>query len=127
MKSFESSCGSSLILCLRNDILEMEDAAKRFEQEVKIMQSIHGEISDDDELYPICERPKGADKDEYFPYCDINFNSKSKKPASMISQSRGPEPEIGWTHRPEAQENSRACFVPKPEPVESVSILGNVR
>ncbi|KAK4761644.1 hypothetical protein SAY87_029528 [Trapa incisa] len=125
VKSFESSCGSSLILCLRDNALEMEEAAKRFEQDVKIMQSIHGSISEDEELYPIPEWAKGAQLDEYFPYCDISFDSKCRKPASLISQSQGPDPEIGLTPRPHVQEVSHVCLVPKPEPAESISILSN--
>ncbi|KAF3656011.1 hypothetical protein FXO38_14412 [Capsicum annuum] len=46
-RSLDFPCGSSRILCLREDILDMEDAARHFE----------------------------LDKDDgYVPYCEINFD-----------------------------------------------------
>ncbi|OWM64167.1 hypothetical protein CDL15_Pgr018738 [Punica granatum] len=120
-KPLESSCGRSRMLCLRDDILEMEGAARRFEQEEEIMLGIHEEISSDDELYPIREWPTSADEDEYFPYCDIKFDSNGQTPASMDPHLQELEPVVDWTLRPEAQETSRVCLPPKPELAENIS------
>ncbi|KAK2662666.1 hypothetical protein Ddye_001240 [Dipteronia dyeriana] len=74
--SLDFSCGSNHTLFLREDVAEMEAAAKKFEQE-GMLQEIQqdAEIGDDLYSFPLSNMFQSAVEDGYSPYCDINMES----------------------------------------------------
>ncbi|XP_074283517.1 lysine-specific demethylase JMJ13-like [Silene latifolia] len=64
-------CGDSCTLVVRQDLPELEAAAKKFEQDDAVMEELKQLIENEDAkllsaLFPV-------KKDEYLPYCDINI------------------------------------------------------
>lgn len=68
--SLDFTCGKNRTLLLREDILDMEAAAMKFEQEDRVLQEIqkHDTSSDDSFL-----AFKSGEEDGYSHYCEINF------------------------------------------------------
>ncbi|KAL5798304.1 hypothetical protein ACOSQ2_003124 [Xanthoceras sorbifolium] len=69
IKSLDFSCGSNHTLFLREDIAEMEAAAKKFEQGVLP----EAEGGDDLYSYPLSNMFQSAVEDGYSSYCEINM------------------------------------------------------
>lgn len=61
---------------MREDVAELEAAAKKFEQE-GVLQEIQqdAEIGDDLYSYPLSNMFQSAVEDGYSPYCEINMES----------------------------------------------------
>lgn len=79
-KSLESPCGGKFVFSLRDDILEMEAASKKFEQEDMVLVEIQKQsrYNSDPYLYPF-NAFAGDQDDEYFPYCEIKFEPEAAK------------------------------------------------
>lgn len=75
IESLDFLCGSKYTLFLREDISEMEAAAKKFEQEEGISEEIHQQARNGDNLYlhPYSYMFQRAEDDGYYPYCEIKY------------------------------------------------------
>ncbi|KAE8716237.1 JMJ706 protein [Hibiscus syriacus] len=74
IKSLDFPCGSDYGLFLRDDVGEMEAAAKKFEQDDAISKEIEQQDENGDGLYlyPQSNKLQTDVEDGYFPYCEIN-------------------------------------------------------
>ena len=74
IKSLDFPCGSYHGLFLRDDVAEMEAAAKKFEQEDAISEEIERQAENGDDLYsyPFDNKFQTDVEDGYFPFCEIN-------------------------------------------------------
>ncbi|KAF8380738.1 hypothetical protein HHK36_028228 [Tetracentron sinense] len=72
IESLKCSCGSNHVLFLKEDLLEMEAVAHKFEQEEGILQEVQHQI-ECDELYLQLNMLPCNEKDGYTPYCEIKF------------------------------------------------------
>ncbi|KAG4134728.1 hypothetical protein ERO13_D08G175000v2 [Gossypium hirsutum] len=74
IKSLDFPCGSYRGLFLRDDVAEMEAAAKKFEQEDTISKEIERQTENGDDLYsyPLSNNSQSDLEDGFFPYCEIN-------------------------------------------------------
>lgn len=115
IKSLNFSCGSNRTLFLCEDILDMESAAKKFEQEC-------GGQTNNVELYsyPLLNLFKGADSDGYATYCEIEVQLDSEFTAAAaaicrlgenecVSSSQPTQSCITENHRPEPSDLSLSC------------------
>lgn len=73
--SLDFSCGSNFSICLREDISEMEAAARKFEMEAGVLDEINHQARSSDDLYmsELFNVFQRVDEDEYSPYCEIKF------------------------------------------------------
>ncbi|CAN1173571.1 Lysine-specific demethylase JMJ13 [Linum perenne] len=73
--SLDFSCGRKFTLFLREDVADMEVAAKKFEEEDSILQEIQDLSRSSDDLcsYPSSYTCQNVTKDEYTPYCHIKY------------------------------------------------------
>ncbi|KAL3497897.1 hypothetical protein ACH5RR_040629 [Cinchona calisaya] len=74
-KSLDLPCGGHLTLFVREDIFDMEAAAKKFEQEEIIMHQVQQHFRHDDDFIMLSSIFPAAEGDGYIPYCDINCES----------------------------------------------------
>ncbi|TYJ06280.1 hypothetical protein E1A91_A12G222600v1 [Gossypium mustelinum] len=74
IRSLNLPCGSYRYLFLRDDVAEMEAAAKKFEQDDAISKEIEQQVENGDDLYlfPLSNKLQTDVEDGYFPYCEIN-------------------------------------------------------
>jgi hypothetical protein len=134
IESLDFSCGSNYTLFLRDDISEMEAAAKKFEQEGGILEEIHRQARSGDNLYSPCFSYmfQRAEEDGYSPYCEIKFELKPQ--LSVTTQDLSQEVECiadsllvlssaKENMRSEVSEASVSCV----EPLESSFVPNNVR
>ncbi|KAI4303334.1 hypothetical protein MLD38_038979 [Melastoma candidum] len=70
VKTLESSCGGTYSLFVRDDILELETAAKKFEQEEQVAELLCVE-EESCEKVTVLHASEDADGFAYCPYCDI--------------------------------------------------------
>ncbi|XP_052210475.1 lysine-specific demethylase JMJ13 isoform X2 [Diospyros lotus] len=70
VKSLDLSCGGTRTLCLREDISDMEAAAKKFEQEEGMLSQAQQQGGGGDDLIKFST----AEQDGYTPYCETNFD-----------------------------------------------------
>lgn len=71
----ECTCGSAGSIFIRENLLEMEAAAQKFEDEQGILEEALKELGRD--YAAVEQRSLGFDKhDGYIPYCDINSSDK---------------------------------------------------
>ncbi|XP_048230129.1 lysine-specific demethylase JMJ706 isoform X2 [Ricinus communis] len=89
-KSLDFSCGRNLKLFLREDISEMEAAAKRFEKEDGVLEEIRrrGQSGDDLYSYPSSNTFLSGLEDGYSPYCEINFVFNTDTSSIIQNQSQ---------------------------------------
>ncbi|CAI0470941.1 unnamed protein product [Linum tenue] len=90
--SLDSACGRNLTLFLREEIIELEAAAKKFEDEDGIVLEMQESGSNDDWcLYPSSDKLHNDMKDGYNPYCEIKYefcgHSASEVSAHVESSS----------------------------------------
>ncbi|KAJ4950221.1 hypothetical protein NE237_027053 [Protea cynaroides] len=73
IKSLCCSCGSNLVLFVREDLSEMEAAAQKFEQEKGILEEVQQQIKCGCDL---CTQPNMSQyqEDGYVPYSEIKFD-----------------------------------------------------
>lgn len=141
VNSLKLPCGSNHnhTLSLREDISEMEAAAKRFEQEEEIFQEIQHAKSDDD-ISPLSDMFLISEEDGYYPYCEIDFGLVPGIP--VATQDESPELEQTAPSQPpfnsgreyfrtEMSDASLSCAASTLcsflKPVESSSIPRNVQ
>ncbi|OMO77370.1 hypothetical protein CCACVL1_15046 [Corchorus capsularis] len=74
IKSLKLPCGNHHCLFLRDDVVEMEAAALKFEQEDAISEEVERLVENGDDLYsyPLANKFQTDVDDGYFPYCEIN-------------------------------------------------------
>ncbi|KAK3026690.1 hypothetical protein RJ639_041537 [Escallonia herrerae] len=114
-KSLDLPCGGSRTLFVREDISDMEAAAKKFEQEEDIMHEVQRCKSGGDMSLLLKMFPK-AEEDGYTPYCSINSVAGMAKPEYQFQ-----EPASGTeTFRTHASDV--LCTYP-----ESFSVVNNVQ
>ncbi|XP_057480782.1 lysine-specific demethylase JMJ13-like isoform X2 [Actinidia eriantha] len=91
------SCGGDRTLCLREDIFDMEAAAKKFEREKTILCKAQQQCRSGDDLNLLLKKFPMAEEDEYTPYCDISFDLK---PETVKTQDQIRQPEFGSHSKP---------------------------
>ncbi|KAL6974906.1 hypothetical protein U1Q18_044432 [Sarracenia purpurea var. burkii] len=138
IKSLDFPCEGNHTLCLREDICEMEAAAKKFEQEGDILCQAQKQCRSGDDLFLLLNMFPTAEKDGYTPYCEINFDLKQE---TFKIQDQIQQPVSGSHSQPivsidaensgtEASDASISSAVSTLhfllEPVESISIPNNV-
>jgi hypothetical protein len=143
IESLDFSCGSDYTLFLREDISEMEAAAKKFEQGGGgISEEIHRHARSGNDL----DSPRfsymfqRAEEDGYSPYCEIKFELNPQ--LSVTTQYLSQEVECVADSQPvlsSAKENMRSevseasvsyaasTLSSSVEPLESSSVPNNVR
>lgn len=72
-RSLHFPCGSSRILCLREDILDMEAAARQFELDKVVLHEVQQQSRKTDDFSLLVNMFPRAEDDGYVPYCEINF------------------------------------------------------
>lgn len=72
IESLKSPCGSNYTLFVRDHILKLEAAAKKFEQDEQILEDIRREKGSDKELFSIPNIFSDSYEERYFPYCGIH-------------------------------------------------------
>ncbi|XP_056174515.1 lysine-specific demethylase JMJ13 isoform X3 [Syzygium oleosum] len=72
IESLKSPCGSNYTLFVRDHILKLEAAAKKFEQDEQILEDIRRDKGSDKELFSIPNIFSDSYEDRYFPYCGIH-------------------------------------------------------
>ncbi|KAM3291926.1 hypothetical protein P3S67_020215 [Capsicum chacoense] len=72
-RSLDFPCGSR-ILCLREDILDMEDAARHFELDKVVLHEVQQQSRKNDDFSLLLNMFPRAEDDGYVPYCEINFD-----------------------------------------------------
>ncbi|KAH9687427.1 transcription factor jumonji (Jmj) family protein / zinc finger (C5HC2 type) family protein [Citrus sinensis] len=88
IESLDFSCGSTYTLFLRDDIAEMEAAAKKFEQEEGILKEVQQKAESDDLYsYPFSKMFHSVREDGYSPYCEINMELNHKPAAKTWNRS----------------------------------------
>lgn len=77
VKSLDFICGSKHTLYLREDIADMEAAAKMFEQEDGILDEISKQSKSDQNMYshPLSDMFQRAEANGYEPYCELKLDS----------------------------------------------------
>lgn len=73
IKSIDFPCGRNHTLCLREDIHNMEAAAKKFELEDDILCKAQQQCANGDDLFLVLNNLPTAEQDGYAPYCKINL------------------------------------------------------
>ncbi|KAL5551048.1 hypothetical protein UlMin_001224, partial [Ulmus minor] len=87
--SLDFSCGRSRTLCLREDISEMEAAARKFETEKGILEEINQQAKRGDSMYsyPLSNVSDRVEDDGYFAFCKIKFEVKPELSGTTQDQS----------------------------------------
>ncbi|KAM6556613.1 hypothetical protein CsatB_003632 [Cannabis sativa] len=91
MTSLNFSCGRHCTLCLREDISEMEDAARKFEMEDRVPEKkINQQSNRVHDLYsdPLANMSHKVKQEVYIPYCPIKFDSIPKLSDTTQYQSK---------------------------------------
>lgn len=94
LKALELPCGSNFTLFLRDDIVELEAAAKKFEQEGVLQEIQEGaEGGDDLYSYPSSNMFDSAVEDGYSPYCEIilELNKTAVKTEYALPEEHSPQ------------------------------------
>ncbi|KAM3200033.1 hypothetical protein P3L10_032393 [Capsicum annuum] len=73
-RSLDFPCGNSRILCLREDILDMEDAARHFELNKVILHGVQQQSRKNDDFSLLLNMFSRAEDDGCVPYYEINFD-----------------------------------------------------
>lgn len=72
-KSLNWPCGGTLTLSVREDILDLEAAARHFEQEENILQEFEQHYRNGDDFLLLSSTFPGNENDGYIPYGKISF------------------------------------------------------
>ncbi|KAK6934954.1 JmjN domain [Dillenia turbinata] len=91
VKLLNFPCGSIPVLCVRNDLSELEAAAKRFEQDDLILQEINKKSKDGDNLFCAPNTIPLAEEDGYVPYCEIKFEGGPENSSPVQDQPQNME------------------------------------
>ncbi|XVE57390.1 hypothetical protein DITRI_Ditri04bG0087200 [Diplodiscus trichospermus] len=100
IKSLDFPCGSYHGLFLRDDVAELEAAAKKFEQEDAISEEIERQAESGDDLYsyPLSNKFQADVEDGYFPYCEINVVLNPEIAATTESTTIGQNKQTTMSH-----------------------------
>ncbi|KAE8729645.1 JMJ706 protein [Hibiscus syriacus] len=73
IKSLDFPCGNYHGLFLRDDVVEMEATAKKFEEDYAISEAVERQAENGDDMYsyPLSNKFQNVE-DGYVPYCEIN-------------------------------------------------------
>ncbi|XP_016465953.2 lysine-specific demethylase JMJ13 [Nicotiana tabacum] len=86
-RSLDFPCGSSSTLCLREDILDMENAARQFEQDKVVLHEVQQRYRKTDDFSLLLNMFPRAEEDGYVPYCEINFEWSEDSVEQTIHES----------------------------------------
>ncbi|KAL2237829.1 UNVERIFIED_CONTAM: Lysine-specific demethylase [Sesamum indicum] len=73
IKTLDLTCGGTVTLSVREDILDLEAAARQFEQEENILHEVEQHCRNSDDFLLLSSIFSGAENDGYIPYCKIPF------------------------------------------------------
>ncbi|KAL0331606.1 UNVERIFIED_CONTAM: Lysine-specific demethylase [Sesamum angustifolium] len=73
IKTLDLTCGETVTLSVREDILDLEAAARQFEQEENILHEVEQHCRNSDDFLLLSSIFPGAEDDGYIPYCKIPF------------------------------------------------------
>lgn len=79
-RSLGLPCIESPTLFLREDILDMESAAQKFEQKEDILHAVHQHFRNGDDFILLSNIFPNADRKAYIPYCEIECGSSEASP-----------------------------------------------
>lgn len=137
IESLDLTCGSKHTLYLREDITDMEAAAKMFEQEDATLY----EIKSDQNMYsyPLSNMFQRAEAKGYTPYCELKLDSViefyTTPEQSSNKQELGTQSQFVFRHcsenlKPEVSEvsfsSTASTLCSLSEPLESASAPKNV-
>ncbi|KAL3360583.1 hypothetical protein AABB24_013819 [Solanum stoloniferum] len=71
-RSLHFPCGSSRTLCLREDILDIETTARKFELDDNVLHDV-GHYQEGDDFALLLKMFPQVEEEGYVPYCEINF------------------------------------------------------
>ncbi|KAM3216196.1 hypothetical protein P3L10_025636 [Capsicum annuum] len=74
LRSLDFPCGGSRILCLREDILDMKDAARHFKLDKVVLHEVQQQSRKNNDFSLLLNIFPRAEDDGYVPYCEINFD-----------------------------------------------------
>ncbi|XP_016488566.2 lysine-specific demethylase JMJ13 [Nicotiana tabacum] len=86
-RSLNFPCGSSRTLCLREDILDMENAARQFEQDKVVLHEVQQRYRKTDDFSLLLNMFPRAEEDGYVPYCEINFEWSEDSVEQTVHES----------------------------------------
>ncbi|WOG85405.1 hypothetical protein DCAR_0104593 [Daucus carota subsp. sativus] len=78
VKSLDLPCSGNHILFVREDISDMEAAAKQFEQEEIVIYEITRHLGKGDDMYQLFKMFPSAEDNGYTPYCKIKFDLREE-------------------------------------------------
>lgn len=140
--SLDLTCVRNVTLIIRDDISEMEVAAKKFEMEGGILEEINQQPKRGGDglcSYPLLNMSRRIEEDGYFPYCNIQFESIPEYGNLTPNESQEFEPNSHYADflysetinlNSEVSETSTSCvvstFCSVAERLESASAPNNV-
>lgn len=71
-RSLHFPCGSSRTLCLREDILDIDTAARKFELDDNVLHDV-GHYKEGGDFALLLNMFPQAEEEGYVPYCEINY------------------------------------------------------
>ncbi|XP_057773848.1 lysine-specific demethylase JMJ13-like [Salvia miltiorrhiza] len=77
-KSLDWPCGGTPTLAVRDNISEMEAAARQFEEEKDVWQEFKQKYGNSDDFGLLCRMFSGAENDSYIPYGKISLGSNEE-------------------------------------------------
>ncbi|CAA2938120.1 Hypothetical predicted protein [Olea europaea subsp. europaea] len=88
IKCLDLPCGGNPTLCVREDILDLEAAAKQFEQEEDIRYEVEQLDRNGEDSVQLAKMFSRAENDGYVPYCEINleFNEEISQSGNQIQK-----------------------------------------
>ncbi|GMJ16047.1 JUMONJI 13 [Hibiscus trionum] len=129
VKSLDFPCGKYHGLFLRDDVGEMEAAAKKFEQDSAILEAVErrAENGDDVYSYPLSNKFQNDVEDGYFPYCEITVVLNLE--VATITSITGQSVEHGHPSMSHEAASTLCCLVEQvgssPKNVQELANLGN--
>jgi hypothetical protein len=140
VKSLDFTCGRKYTLYLREDIADMEAAAKMFEQEDGILDEISKQSKSDRDMYsyPLSDMFQRAEANGYEPYCELKLDSMiefyTTPEQSTNNQEYGTQSQFvlghcSEVHTPEASEisfSAASTLCSLSEPLDCSSAPKNV-
>ncbi|XP_010530011.1 PREDICTED: lysine-specific demethylase JMJ706 isoform X2 [Tarenaya hassleriana] len=90
IKTLDLPCGRTRTLLLREDIENMEVAAKKFEEEDGVSDTIQGQLTTDEDLYsyPMSKTVPSIGGDGYSPYSTIDFDFTPELDVTSCGQTQ---------------------------------------
>ncbi|KAI4328034.1 hypothetical protein L6164_020430 [Bauhinia variegata] len=105
IESLDFTCGSKYALYLREDITNLETAAKEFEREDGVSDEILKQIKGDKNMYtyPLSNMFQRAEANGYTPYCEIKWDPVMEFDSTLDQSTNNQE------HVPPSEFISRHC------------------